>query len=213
MPLFRNLFKNIVSIFIGRNFFFHLLAIVLTYIIVMSGLDWKYFLFVRDLPLRSFLSLATGLGMLVPLFGIPLLFFFAKIKKDRRLTMTCFALWQAAGLGWLVSSFYKAFTGRVQPPRGVIDTFVDQSHGFHFGFLEHGIFWGWPSSHTTVAFAMSFALITLFPKRKLIVSLALLYAFYIGLGISMQIHWFSEFAAGAIIGTVIGTVVGKSFKK
>jgi hypothetical protein len=33
-----------------------------------------------------------------------------------------------------------------------------------------------------------------------------------GLGVSLTIHWFSEFVAGAIIGSVIGTVVGRSFK-
>jgi hypothetical protein len=41
---------------------------------------------------------------------------------------------------------------------------------------------------------------------------ALLYAFYIDLGVSVTIHWFSEFVAGAIIGSVIGTVVGRSFR-
>jgi uncharacterized protein YcfJ len=29
----------------------------------------------------------------------------------------------------------------------------------------------------------------------------------------MTIHWFSDFAAGAIIGSVIGAVVGKGFGK
>ena len=37
------------------------------------------------------------------------------------------------------------------------------------------------------------------------------YALYIGIGVSMTIHWFSDFAAGAFIGTAIGAVVGKSF--
>jgi membrane-associated phospholipid phosphatase len=60
---------------------------------------------------------------------------------------------------------------------------------------------------------MAFALIALHPKRKVIVTFALVYAFYIGIGVAMRIHWFSEFVAGAIIGAVIGTVVGKSFKK
>jgi membrane-associated phospholipid phosphatase len=41
--------------------------------------------------------------------------------------------------------------------------------------------------------------------------LALAYAGYIGLGVSMTIHWFSDFAAGAILGAVIGVVVGKAF--
>ena len=38
---------------------------------------------------------------------------------------------------------------------------------------------------------------------------AILYAFYVGIGVSMTIHWFSDFVAGAIIGTVIGAVVKK----
>jgi F0F1-type ATP synthase assembly protein I len=41
----------------------------------------------------------------------------------------------------------------------------------------------------------------------------LLYAFYIGLGVSVTIHWLSEFVAGAIIGSVIGMTVGRSFKR
>jgi F0F1-type ATP synthase assembly protein I len=36
-------------------------------------------------------------------------------------------------------------------------------------------------------------------------------AFYIGLGVSMMIHWFSDFVAGAILGMVIGVLVRKSF--
>jgi hypothetical protein len=40
---------------------------------------------------------------------------------------------------------------------------------------------------------------------------AITYALYIGLGVSMTIHWFSDFSAGAVLGTAIGTVVGKSY--
>ena len=39
------------------------------------------------------------------------------------------------------------------------------------------------------------------------------YAFYVGVGVSISIHWFSEFVAGAIIGSLIGAMVGKSFKQ
>jgi hypothetical protein len=42
--------------------------------------------------------------------------------------------------------------------------------------------------------------------------LAALYSFYVGLSVSVTIHWLSEFVAGGIIGSVIGTVVGKSFR-
>ena len=39
------------------------------------------------------------------------------------------------------------------------------------------------------------------------------YVFYIGFEVSMTIHWFSDFVAGALIGTVVGTVVGTSFSR
>jgi hypothetical protein len=43
------------------------------------------------------------------------------------------------------------------------------------------------------------------------VDLAIGYALYVGIGVSMAIHWLSNFVAGAILGTVIGGVVGESF--
>jgi membrane-associated phospholipid phosphatase len=85
------------------------------------------------------------------------------------------------------------------------------SHFFRFGFLRGGVFWGWPSSHTTVAVAMAVAVYTLFPKQRWLGFVALLYAFYVGIGVSMTIHWFSDFVAGAIFGSVVGVVVGKCF--
>jgi hypothetical protein len=59
---------------------------------------------------------------------------------------------------------------------------------------------------------MRTCLIMLWSKNKPLAAGALLYSFYIGLGVSVTIHWFSEFVAGAIIGGVIGTVVGRSFR-
>jgi membrane-associated phospholipid phosphatase len=59
---------------------------------------------------------------------------------------------------------------------------------------------------------MAFTLITLFPKNKMLKILAFIYALYIGIGVSMSIHWFSEFVAGALIGALIGITTGKLFK-
>ena len=75
------------------------------------------------------------------------------------------------------------------------------------------MFWGWPSSHTTIAFAVAVTLFVLYRKNPLVKYPALLVALYIGVGVSTNIHWFSEFVAGAIIGSVIGSVVGNAYAK
>ncbi len=207
----KHLLLNIKTSFSGKNLYWHILAIVLTYVIVESNFDWNYFLFAQASGLYSFFKPALGIGFLVPVF-LPLLsIIIGFILKRKDITLYGWLLGQAALLGWLISSFYKAFTGRVQP--NIYDVTSNSSHSFNFGFMEHGIFWGWPSSHTTVAFAMSFALITYLGKKyPFIRYLALIYAFYIGIAVSFQIHWFSEFVAGALIGTILGKVVGNSYK-
>jgi membrane-associated phospholipid phosphatase len=135
------------------------------------------------------------------------------LRKDFKIKKTAFALGQAAMLGLVISAFYKAFTGRIPPPHFLgHGALVDTSHGFRLGFLRGGMFWGWPSSHTTVAFAMAAVFWKLYPENKLARYAAMLYAFYVGIGVSIRIHWFSEFVAGAIIGSLIGAVVGKSFE-
>jgi hypothetical protein len=58
---------------------------------------------------------------------------------------------------------------------------------------------------------MAVTLFQLFLKQRWLGYMAITYALYIGIGVSMTIPWFSDFLAGAIIGTAIGTVVGKSF--
>ena len=54
-------------------------------------------------------------------------------------------------------------------------------------------------------------MIMLYPKLRKLYLMALCYAFYVGLGVTVGIHWFSEFIAGALIGTTIETTVGRSF--
>lgn len=210
---FHDFLKNIKIIFWGRNLFWHLLAIALTYIFTASGFDWFYFQATRNSALQIFFWPAILAGAFVPLFGILIFFAVSAIKKMKKLVDTSFALGQAALLGLLVSDFYKLFTGRPGPPGFLTQNFTtDISHIFRFGILRGGLFFGWPSSHTTVAFAMAIALFVLYRDNKLVRYGALAYAFYIGVGVSMTIHWFSDFAAGAIFGSLIGLVVGKSFR-
>lgn len=217
--IFYRLLGNVITVFSGRNLLWHALAIGLTIVIVTSGFDWTYYRWTRGEIFVRFALPAIMLGTLLPVFGTLIVLIAGVVGKNRRIITTAWALGQAALLGYFISCFYKAFTGRIPPPfRGFrmsaasAGSPIDTSHGFQFGFLRGGIFWGWPSGHTTVTFAMMVCLITLFPKNKLFVFFALLYALYIGLGVSVSIHWFSEFVAGAIIGSVIGKTVGDSFK-
>jgi membrane-associated phospholipid phosphatase len=190
---------------------FQVLAILLTYCIVISGFDLWYFTVAQVFVLRSVLLPAMFLGGLVPIFLPLLCIVIGLIKKNTRYLNTASALIQSAFLGLVISSTYKLFTGRIPPMHGLIANAVDASQQFQFGFMRGGVFWGWPSSHTTIAFATMVTLIMLYPKNVTLKYAALAYAFYVGFGVSMRIHWFSEFVAGAIIGSIIGVVVGRAF--
>ena len=216
--LFYKFPKSVLKIFSGYNLLWHLLVIALTIIIVKTDFDWRYFIFMGKFSWGSLFFPAIMLGGLLPILFPIALFIIGKIRNSARTINTGFAVAQAAIAGLLISDFYKFFTGRI-PPSGYFrqavssrKTLVDVSHGFQFGFFRGGVFWGWPSSHTTVAFSVALALCALYPKSKIIRFFSIAYAFYVGIGVSFTIHWFSEFVAGAIIGMVIGTVVGRSFR-
>ena len=221
MPeLFHHLPANGIRVFTGRNFLCHLLAIVLTCLIVESGLDWDYYRSTRYDWIAKLAFPAIVLGSFVPILGTLGVLIFGLIRRNQRLISLGWALGQSALLGYLVSIAYKTWTGRIPPPfRGFrmsaqnLNSLTDTSHGFQIGFMKGGIFWGWPSSHATIAFSMSVCFIALFPKSRPVLIWAAAYAFYVGLSVSVSIHWLSEFVAGAIVGSVIGRVVGNSFRR
>jgi hypothetical protein len=125
---------------------------------------------------------------------------------------------QAVILGVLISSSIKFFTGRRDP--GIMSGIIngerdagDFSGDFAFGFMERGIFSGWPSSHTAVIFAMAITLIGLYPKNIGLKIAAYSYAIATGIGMSLFAHWGSDAVAGALAGYAIGKSVGKSYKE
>jgi membrane-associated phospholipid phosphatase len=200
--------RNLIGCFTGRRLLWHVIAIVLTFILVMSGFDWHWFLATRNPALRSWMWPAVGIGGLLPIALPLILFALGIIARNARAILAGWAVAQAELLGAFVAAVYKAVTGRVHPAHSVG---ADISHVFRFGWMRGGVFWGWPSSHATIAFAMAVTVFTLCPKHRWLGWVAILYAFYVGLGVSMTIHWFSDFVAGAIIGSVIGAVVGNGF--
>jgi len=202
--------RNLMGCFTGWRVVWHLVAIVLTFILVMSGFDWRCFLATRNAALRSWMWPAVFIGGLLPIYLPLLLLAFGFLAKNARTILTGWAVAQAELLGALIVVAYKAFTGRAHPMHSVG---ADISHVFRFGWLRGGVFWGWPSSHATIAFAMAVTVFMLCPKKRWLGLVAILYAFYVGIGVSMTIHWFSDFVAGAIVGSVIGTVAGKNWEK
>jgi membrane-associated phospholipid phosphatase len=207
MPFISTFFTSFCKVFSLRYLWVHAVAVVGTYAILMSGFDWWYFVTVHDNTLYAYLRPALATGMLVPIL-LPLGFFIVgTLRKSGTSMHLGKVLTKAAALGWFVSASYKAFTGRIQPPHSLL---VDTSHSFNLGFLHHGVFWGWPSSHTTVAFATMVALYFALPRKyKWVGVIGVLYALYVGIAVSFQIHWFSEFFAGMLFGSLVGMVVGK----
>ncbi len=209
--LFHKAPENLKKIFWGKNLLWHAAAIAITAIIVAADFDWVYFKATRSFFIQATLFPAAIIGAFLPVV-VPLVFYLVGLtKKHMRALNSAYAIAQAGLLGVLVTFIYKAFTGRVPPEVFNYAATSDISKQFRFGFMRGGVFWGWPSTHTTVAFAMSSALMILYPEDKPMKFLAILYAVYVGVGVSATIHWFSEFAAGAILGTMIGITVGKSF--
>jgi membrane-associated phospholipid phosphatase len=209
--VFYQLDKNIIGSFTysyGLNYVF---AGGLTFGIVKTGIDWKWYRFSNDNQwIGNTGFLAVSAGGLVPLC-VPLsLYLYGRCKENSDLQVTGLALGQAALLGIAISSGIKVFTGRVPPDN--LTNKNDYSGDFRFGFLRGGAFEGWPSSHTTIAFAMATTLIELYPDNTAIKIGSLTYASLIGIGVSTNIHWFSDAVAGAFIGYAIGKTVGISYR-
>ena len=214
--MFRDFFRGIVptavQVFAPRNLPWHALAAALTALLVLSGADWWYFEHTRGV-LQSLTLPAAIAGFFVPILLSVGLYIAGELRKSALLKNTGAALAQAGLVALAVSSLYKVFTGRVQPEFYTHLSNVDVSRGFQFGFLEHGVFWGWPSSHAAVAFAGAVALMLLYPRSAAVRYAALVYALFIGVGVSISIHWLSDAVAGAIVGAVVGAVVARSFRQ
>jgi len=199
--------RGIRVVFTGCFLFWHLLAIVLTYILVVSGFDWWFFSVTRG-DAVLFLGASAGLlGLFIPLI-IPLLFYgFGVVRRTARYNLLAVHSFQAVVISFFIIAGYKALTGRIQPDFFDYGAVNDISRAFQFGFLRHGIFWGWPSSHAGVAFALSTFLFLWFRNKRWIGVFALFYASYIAFGASVSFHWFSDVLAGVIVGSLVGYVV------
>jgi membrane-associated phospholipid phosphatase len=214
--LFYNIDDHFINSFTDNYGFYHLTAIAGSYGMVYSSFDWEVHEFARKnqwIPRAGFTSVYVG--GIVPLIVPAGLFVYGKFFEDNDVVVSSLALGQSIILSYIIVSGLKAVTGRKGPDiLGEKDNPTENySKDFKFGFFERGVFDGWPSGHTTTAFAMAFTLIELFPENTTLSTLSVIYASLIGLGISVNIHWFSDFYAGALMGYTIGKSVGTGFRK
>ena len=212
--LFYHLDTHLIGSFTDNYGINHLLAASVTYGLVKSGLDWKWNNYSNDRGISKVGFVSVAAGGLAPIV-VPLgLYLYGRSAEDEKLQITALALGQAAILSVGISSAYKAFTGRRPPDDGDVQrSKTDYSGDFKFGFLNRGVYDGWPSSHTMTAFAMATTLIELYPDSKTIEVMSFAYASFIGLGVSTNIHWFSDAVGGALIGYSIGKTVGSGFRQ
>jgi membrane-associated phospholipid phosphatase len=182
-----------------------MIAILVTAAMVFSGIDWYWYEATRSPHLLGVVIFAGLSGFLVPVFVPTGLLLFGSLES-RALGR---ALLTSEIVAFLLAAIYKAGTGRLQPN---LANGIDISHAFQFGILKHGIFWGWPSSHTIVAFAgaVTFALVM---DRKWVRVPAIIYACAIGFGASIGFHWLSDVIAGALMGSAVAFVAHRESAK
>ena len=113
------------------NLSLHAMAIVLTFVIAISGLDWFLNRLVAHRIMTPLDSAVTRPGMLVPAFGPIIVWVLGKLVKNETIKTTGLLLGQSAIIGFIVQSVYKAFTGRV-PPYFKISSGEDFSLLFRF---------------------------------------------------------------------------------
>ncbi len=209
--VFHEMDRNLLGSFTVNYGLNYIVGSAASYGLVESGFDWRWYRNAIDHPWISRtgrISVVTGPLVSV---GLPLgLYLYGRSERDPKLQITGLALGQAAINAAVITSVLKAFTGRVGPQHKSQTT--DYSREFRFGFLRGGIYQGWPSSHTAAAFSMATTLMELYPDNTAIKIGGLTYASLIGLGVSTNIHWFSDAVAGALIGYAIGSTVGSSYR-
>jgi membrane-associated phospholipid phosphatase len=186
-----------------------------TYAFVETGIDWEWRQYSYNHKAISSAGLpAVMAGGLAPI-AVPLsLYGIGSYREDSKLQTTGVAVAQASIISTILTTGIKAFTSRQEPHiwgNDRRDNAEDFSDDFRFGFFRRVPFDGWPSGHTSAAWAMA-ATITEFYPDNIPLAIGLYgYAAYIGLGVSTTIHWLSDGFAGALFGYAVGKTVAQHF--
>lgn len=199
-------------------------ATVGTWIIIETGLDWKWRNVAFDNRwMENAGNIAMPLGNIVPIVTPLILYFYGKSAENERAVTAAEALTQTFIMTSAVQTPLKMITGRREPgldDRGSIfdehlherisgeDDFSNEWDWFNMDHVK-----GWPSGHTANAFAAAATLSEIYHDNNWVKFGAYAYATFIGFGTTTNSHWLSETFSGALIGYAIGKTVGKSYRK
>ncbi len=206
-----------IKCFHPKKWPFYVLAAGLTYYLIYSGIDWKWFQFFTFREQYQYVLVSAALiGLFMPIIG-PVILYTGLRNRDDRQFKTGYSLIQVVIIALLISSLMKACTGRPHPGFLSGPKYVDFSNVFHFSFLQGGMNYGWPSGHLMTTFSMIFCIIRRNQRNRVLLAICCSYGLFMLFGVSATIHWLSDSFAGAIIGILIGYTVddqaGEIFKK
>lgn len=217
LSLFGNIGNNILNSFKGDNLYLHLAGIASTVLIVTTNTDYHVHKFFYDH--EEFGNAARPIiraGMFIPFVTGGSLYAYGKFAEDDRAVAASFAVLQASLVAFLYNSLLKAVTGRPNPDWQHHSDMKALSKTFRFGFMRGGVFWGWPSGHTSSAMAVVSALTSFYADKTWLKVAGYSLVAYMMYGVSSLhrggMHWFSDAVAAAFMSYAIGSTIGKYYR-
>jgi len=217
LNIFCNLGNNILNSFKGDNLYLHLAGFASTFLIVSSNTDYYVEnFFNKHEEYGNFARPVIRMGMYFPIVVGGSLYAYGKLGHDNQAVGASFAVLQSSLIAFLYNSLLKAVTGRPHPDWRNNTDMESLSKKFRFGFMRGGIFWGWPSGHTSSTMAVVSALTNFYPDKTWLKIAGYSYVAYIIFAVSSLnrggMHWFSDAIAAAFMSYAIGSTVGKYYR-
>ncbi len=215
--LFGNIGNNIVNSFKGDNLYLHLAGVASTILIVTTNTDYHVEKFFNEH--EQFGNAALPIirsSLYIPFVTGGSLFLYGKMGKDDRAVAASFAVLQSSLVALGYNSLLKAITGRPNPDWQHHPDMKALSKTFRFGFLRGGIYWGWPSGHTSSIMAVVSALTNFYSEKTWLKITGYSLVAYMMYGVSSLhrggMHWFSDAVAAAFMSYAIGSTIGKYYR-
>lgn len=210
---FKGFWKNTKESF-TENVPWHLSAIGVTPALIYSGVDARVHDAFKDTDVNWFLP-GVSAGYLLPFISLPLYAEGRAVGNDRTVG-AAYAIAQTSIITLTTVSLLKSFTGRPAPDAGSDVSSYEQSKEFNFGFLNRGIYDGWPSGHMATITSIASSMIHYYPEQTWLHVLGYASMTYTLALISVehhaQFHWFSDGVAGGLMGWAIGKTVGSNMR-